>query len=168
MKQNEPGYTLVKYGSDITLSKRLMRNLNGTAGYFREVNNLDTTSIGYRDVLPGSIDDYYNKMGISTGILYDNSKPLFNPSKGWIFAANAKYSGFGNSTHHFLKLLSEVRNYRSVSRVIFAWKIKYGMSFSYDADGMLPVDERFFAGEAAVSGDGSDRSWGLCQRIIFR
>ena len=154
MKQNEPGYSLVKYGSDVLLNKQLVRNLNATTGYFREVNKLDTASIGHSDILPGDISDYYNKMGVTLGVLFDNSMPLFNPSKGWIFAANAKYSGFGNSTHHFLKMLAEVRNYRLVGSVVFAWKVKYGISFSYDEDEVIPVDESFFAG-----GSTSVRGW---------
>ena len=154
MKQNEPGYALVKYGSDIYLNKKLMRNLNATAGVFGEVNDLDTTSIGYSSSLMDGKDSYYNKIGVSFGTIFDNTKPLFNPSKGWILAANTKYSGLANSTYHFLKLLAEVRNYRSVAGVILAWKVKYGVAISYDDQEVIPVDERFFAG-----GGTSVRGW---------
>lgn len=155
LRQEEPAYTENRYGSHLSLLHQITQHLLGSVTYSYERVDLDTTSLADVDVDGDQLADLYNKSSILFGITFDNSTPMFSPARG-IWAASAfKISGLGlGSDYHFTRALWEIRRYQPLLGMVLAGRVKIGGIKSTDEHGIVPVEDRFYAG-----GSASVRGW---------
>src|SRR5690606_31910786 len=131
-------------------------NITGTFSRYYEQVELDTSSVA---INRGGTDlnEYYTKAGISTALIFDNSAPRFNPGNAFVIALNPKSNTIDMPRPYpFFKSQIEARNYTTIGRgsFILASRLKYGRIHAFSDNGMIPVEERFFAG-----GSRSIRGW---------
>ncbi len=156
IKQTEPAFTLNRSGVDFKITKPLFENVLGSFKYTFERSNLDTNSISKEELKFYNLTNVYNKSGVEIGFERSTSEPVFNPNAGSYSTFALSYSGLGfQSKYHFLRPTIEYRKYTEISEwLIFAFRIKTGTIFSYDNDGFIPYEERFYSG-----GSSSVRGW---------
>lgn len=155
-KQKESGYELFSYSATLTLLQRITDELNSSFSLYYEKVQLDTTSIA-QITEAGTLLDNYSKGGVTAGILYDNASPRFNPNNGFTVAFNAKSNSMIlPGRYPFIKYQLEAKNYQILTDgLIFASRLKLGLIHTGKrGDGLVPVEERFFAG-----GSRSVRGW---------
>ena len=163
LKQIDPAYKLSKFGGELILRQQFGLKTSTFVGYnLEQVNQLEETAALSRTAEESSAD-VYNKSSFAFGFVRDTSLPLFSPRSGELYSAAFKFSGpppnfFGldlHSQYHFIKTVLEHRRYLTLKRTTtFAYRLKIGALHSFDANGVIPVEERFFAG-----GSNSVRGW---------
>lgn len=155
-RQKEAGYNLLTYGATLSLLQRIANNINGTFSLYYEQVDLDTSSVAINRGVT-DLNEYYTKGGVSTALIFDNSAPKFNPGNGFVIALNLKSNSMVMpGTYPFFKYQFEAKNYTTIGRgsFILASRLKYGRIHAFSDNGMIPVEERFFAG-----GSRSIRGW---------
>ncbi|MBN1755082.1 outer membrane protein assembly factor BamA [bacterium] len=155
LRQEEPGYTVNRVGGSSTIMHQIIRNLSVSATYSFEQTRLDTNSIATDEGFGILIPEVYKKSSIILGSSWDNSNPMFSPTKGMFSTLVFKLSGLGfSSDYHYSKLLFEGRKYLSLWRTVLALKGKVGGIGSRDEHGIIPVEDRLYSG-----GSNSVRGW---------
>jgi outer membrane protein insertion porin family len=97
----------------------------------------------------------YNKSQIILGSYYDNSRPMFNPRRGFLNNNSFAISGLGfGSKTRYTKLLVDLRRYQPLGAMVFATRIKLGGIKTFGSESFVPVEERFYSG-----GSSSVRGW---------
>jgi len=155
-QQNEPGYSLSKWGYNLTFQQNFSKELNTSIGYVYEDVKQDTTNIDYSDA--SSVDNsFYSKRGFVIGAIYNNSDPILDPIKGYALSFNVKTNDLViGEQMPFFRILSEYKSYWGVRRgTVLAVKMKVGGIVRTDDNDFIPVEERFYAG-----GSYSVRGWG--------
>ena len=155
-KVKEPSYELFNYGANLMLSQRFTQYISGSINPYYERVDLDTTSI-YNRVTSGVVPiKNYSKSGVAVGLIFNNSRPQFDPAAGWSVALNMKKNtSLFNGKYPFFKYIFEVKNYQRINySIVMASKVKIGSIISQEKNGMIPVEEKFFAG-----GSRSVRGW---------
>ncbi len=154
-RQDEPGFTLRRYGIILGLNHQLTSRLNVSGEYGFERVSLDTTSVAEAGMLGPGLDDLYDKSSITLTSIYDNSRPAFNPDHGNFLALSSKWSGVGfGSQYHFVRTTVDWRHYEGLFGLVVATRIKIGGIQSFDDDRFVPVEDRYFSG-----GSSSLRGW---------
>lgn len=155
-RQTEPGYTVNRRGIRLSALHQISQSLRGSITYIFERVNQDTTGTLTSDI---DQDDLYNKSGPLLGLTIDTSNPFFNPNSGMFIALTLKVNGILLAEDFsYAKILLDVRRYQQMGKIILAYRGKIGNIKSYDANGFIPVEERFYAG-----GSTSVRGWGRQQ-----
>jgi outer membrane protein insertion porin family len=152
-RQEEPGYSIERKGSSVTLTNKLVRDLYSYLRYTYEiVDNLTDEKVAPTSEMSQS---HYNKDNITLGLTYDNGLPKFTPRRGFYYSGYYMVSGImPSTTYKFRKWLMDFRKYQSIRKSVFAFRIKTGFIQSHDSDGIIPSEERFYAG-----GSNSIRGW---------
>lgn len=159
LRQQEPGFTENRFGGSISLLHEFSRYLHGSITHSLERVNLDTTSVAELSELESDLSDDYNKSSLLPGLTFDNSSPMFSPSKGFYVAGAGKISGLDlGSDFHFTRILFDIRRYQPVMGMVLAGRIKAGGIRSNDDHGFVPPEDRFYAG-----GSASVRGWARAQ-----
>ncbi len=154
-KQEEPGYTVRRYGSHFSFSRRFNLFLSGTATYTFEQVRLDTNSVAEQATTDLSNLDLYNKSAIQLSFTWDDSYPAFSPERGWFGIISVKYSGLDlGSRFNYAKTLFDLRHYVDLGGVVLALRGKIGGIKSFDSEPFVPVEDRYFSG-----GSTSNRGW---------
>lgn len=154
-RQDEPGFTLRRYGINLGLDHQLTSRLNVSGEYGFERVSLDTTSVAETGALGPGLDDLYDKSSITLISMYDNSRPAFNPDHGNFVALSSKWSGIGfGSQYHFVRTTLDWRHYEGLFGLVVATRIKIGAIQSFDDDRFVPVEDRYYSG-----GSSSLRGW---------
>ncbi|MBN2541806.1 BamA/TamA family outer membrane protein [bacterium] len=155
LRQEEPGYTVNRVGGSSAIMHQITRYLGGSAAYSFEQTRLDTNTIASDEGSAIIIPDVYNKSSIILGSSWDNSSPMFSPTRGVFSALVFKWSGLGfNSDFHYTGLMFDGRKYFSFWRTVLALRVKVGGIKSTDDHGIVPVEDRLYSG-----GSNSVRGW---------
>lgn len=154
VKQNEPSYELTKAGGTVGLYKTFSKDLLGSIGFSYEFVKLDTTSVA--DLPSNSLLSNYTKSGPIAGVIFDNSLPKFDPTKGVIATISTKYNGFFfDQDYPLYKFNVELKGFTvPYHKWVFASKIQIGSLQMTKGSIISPIEERFFSG-----GVGSVRGW---------
>ncbi len=154
-KQDEPGYKVTRYGSNLSFSRRFNLFLTGSVTYTFEQVRLDTTTIATQDQTNLSNLNLYNKSAIQLAFNWDDSSPAFSPDHGWFGTVTLKYSGLDlGSKFSYAKTLVDIRHYVKLAGTVLALRAKVGGIKSFDADPFIPVEDRYYSG-----GSTSNRGW---------
>ena len=155
LKQNEPGYKLNKWGTNIFFLQNFSDELNTSIGYVFEDVQLDTLNLSEGELTPEN-QSYYRKSGIVIGAIYNNSEPILDPVQGYILSLNFKTNDIWKKREiPYVRLITELKTYVGISRgITLALKTKIGGIIRTDEQDFIPVEERFFAG-----GSYSVRGW---------
>lgn len=154
-RQDEEAFDVRRIGGDIQMSHTFTDHLGGAVTYtYEDVKNLDL-SAAQRAVI-GDIDaEEYTKSTLAFGGQFENSKPMFSPTRGFFLSTNVTLSGLGfGSDFHFWKLVSEARHYRHFAPFTLALRAKIGGAKEFSDEDIIPFEERLFSG-----GSNSVRGW---------
>ena len=154
LKQKEPAFTENRYGGQVSLLHQFTVGLHGSITYSLERVNLDTNSLAVEEIA-NTQTDFYNKSSIQTGLTFDNSVPVFSPTRGFYAGAVFKISGLGlGSDYHYTRLIFDIRRYQPLLGMVLAGRFKLGGIKSTDDHQFVPLEDRFYSG-----GSASVRGW---------
>ena len=158
-RKSEPGYDTRTFGINVPVSYRFNSRLISTVSYYLE-NVEQTVEEGDQEMLDRTSDKFpYNKSGILTSAVFDNSDPKFSPDHGMHISLGLKANGyFFGGNFSYTRLWADVRNYQKLGSVVLALRGMVGGIKSADADGFIPVEDRFYSG-----GSNSIRGWQRAQ-----
>ena len=158
-KEDEPGYTIRRIGGRVSVLHQINAKLKSSVTYLYEKVTQDTSSIDpdrYKE-LKG--EELYDKSGPILGLTWDSSRPIFSPSSGTFVTLSLKTNGLIIYTDfRYNRLLLDFRQYREYRGTVVAYRLKIGAIKSFDEQGFVPVEDRFYAG-----GSTSVRGWGRQQ-----
>ncbi len=154
-RELEPAYTNRRLGLRASIEKKAWRAVLLSLSQTLERVELDTSSVS-PVTLQGGLLDTYPKSSVSLGMIRSTGSPLLNPADGSYESLLIMYSGLGAGTpYHFLKVTVDLRRYDPLwGHLILATRLEMGGIRSYDSDGFVPVEERFYSG-----GSTSVRGW---------
>lgn len=150
---NEPGYDIRDLGANLKLAYTLTEQLTLSSTYYYERVkqyriSSDTTLVDYTD-LP------YNKSGIVLSSVFDNSKPLFTPNRGFNILLAWKINGYlFGSDFDYNRIWTDARNYQSLGPLVLASRLMVGTIIGKTNNSFIPSEDRFYAG-----GSNSVRGW---------
>ena len=154
-RQEEPGFTVNRWGGHVNLSHRFNRFLTGSITYTLERIELDTATVSDEIVSDDAIDELYNRSSISVAATYDNSRPLFSPSHGWFLGGITRVAGLGfGSQYKYVRPIIDIRHDRPTHGMILALRTKVGLIEAWTANTFIPIEDRLFSG-----GSSSIRGW---------
>ena len=141
--EEEIGYSVNRYGGDVTLERRLFESLMTNVSYTLEQVN---TPEG-QDVTQSSPSSY-NKSALGLSLTLSTAVPVFDPRDGWLQALRLFYTGLPPSPEvKFFRALYDIRRYDLISSsVVLATRFKIGTIWSYSESDFVPPEERFYAG----------------------
>jgi outer membrane protein assembly complex protein YaeT len=141
--ENEVGYSVRRYGGDVTLERRFFMSLLTGLTYTLE----QVQSTGDQAQVPEN-ESTYNKSAIGLSLTLNNSSPLFDPVQGWLNSVRLFYTGLPPSPEiEFFRALYDVRHYGELStNVVLATRLKVGSIWTRTAADFVPPEERFYAG----------------------
>ena len=159
MRNSEPGYDIRTYGINVPVSYRFNpRMITSLTYYFEKTKQY----VEAGDTLSISTDGrrlLYNKSGLWFSSTFNNATPQFSPTKGFNITFGYKLNGylFGGD-FNYNRLLADFRTYQKIGDVVIAFRIMAGGINSADANGFIPVEDRFYSG-----GSNSVRGWNRSQ-----
>ncbi len=155
MRNSEPGYDTRTLGLNVPVTYNFNPRLTSTLTYyFEKVRQF----LGSGEVNQVNMEDnkfLYDKSGMQLSTIFNNSKPMFSPTKGMNITAGYKYNGYilgGNFSYQ--RVWADFRNYQKIKDVVLAFRIMAGGIHSGDSLGFIPVEDRFYSG-----GSNSVRGW---------
>ena len=154
-RETEPSYKANRRGIRLSLEHPLVGRLDGVFSYTIEQTELDTSTISLV-TREQSVQPLYNKSSFTFGLLFNSSRPPFNPDRGVNLTLYQTFSGRGfDSPYQFSRTLLDIRNYTGLTQALtLAWRLKVGFLISQEDDQFVPVEERYFSG-----GSTSVRGW---------
>ena len=155
MRNTEPGYDTRTYGFNIPVAYRFNPRLTSTLTYYLE-NVRQFVEAGDTLMVDAESDKFlYNKSGMLFTTVFNNSKPQFSPSQGMNITFGYKFNGyiFGGD-YSYNRLWADFRIYHKIGDVVLAFRVMAGGIQSADANGTIPVEDRFYSG-----GSNSVRGW---------
>ncbi len=154
-RNTEPSYVGSRRGVRFAFDKPLFFRISGSVSYALEKMELDTSSVAVAPI-NNNLESEYVKSSLSVGFERNTARPFFDPSGGSYIGVTGTFSGKGfKSRYQFEKYIVEGRQYFGLSSdLVLASRIKGGAIVSHEADGFVPVEERFYSG-----GSTSIRGW---------
>ncbi|MCG8578414.1 MAG: BamA/TamA family outer membrane protein [Bacteroidales bacterium] len=163
MRQHEPAYSVDRYGVNLTFLQHFSERFNTSVNFYLEDVNSDSTLVDNAKTWLDETDsdmDHYSKSGISIGFIFSNGEPRLDPVTGYSLAVNVKRNGtIIQESIPFYRSLVEYKKYLGIKPgLTMALRGKIGYATMINNDGLVPVEERFYAG-----GSYSVRGWGRSQ-----
>lgn len=155
MRNSEPGYDTQTLGLNVPVTYNFNPRMTSTLTYyFEKVKQFLEPGIAGQVEME---DDkfLYDKSGLQLSAIFNNSKPMFSPTKGMNITAGYKFNGylFGGD-FSYQRIWTDFRNYRKIGDVVLALRVMMGGIHSADSLGFIPVEDRFYSG-----GSNSVRGW---------
>jgi len=141
-----PSYQGSAVTSSLVLNKRLARRLRADGSF--NVIYSRISSQATRTPIEESRENVFLTT-FAGGITYNTTDNLFDPTKG-IFVdqrIETAFKAFGSNVN-YISALSDIRGYKSLSKVVFAKRLQLGMLYPFGSTGEfdVPIFKRFFAG----------------------
>ncbi len=154
--EDESNYTISRIGSFLIYQISLSNYLSSYSKYGIEWNNLETSSPSLEDDLIAEGDGDYKQSSATIGMVFDNSAPMFSPTKGWYINPSFTWAGIGfNSDYHYTMTSAEVRKYTTIyKKFVLASRVQGGFMKSIKSSEVTPIADRFYGG-----GNKSVRGW---------
>ncbi len=147
VQEVEPAYSATRIGSNVSLKKNFIKNLDGQVTFnYEHVKQDGVSSTAPENDPTGN----YTKMSLSGGLLNDSSLPLFDPSTGLFTFGGLTYTSFlQSSLSTYYKAELELRNYRPITdAIVLAGRVKTSLILPTATSGVVPIEERLFSGGA--------------------
>lgn len=159
IRNSEPGYDTQTYGLNVPVTYRFNPRLTSTLTYyFEKVQQF--VEAGDTMIVDRENNKFlYNKSGMLFTTVFNNSKPQFSPTKGISVTFGYKFNGYlfgGDFSYN--RLWGDFRIYHEIGDVVMAFRAMAGGIKSADANGFIPVEDRFYSG-----GSNSVRGWNRSQ-----
>ena len=154
-RNTEPGYDIRMYGVNVPLSYRFNGFANSSFMFYKQNVKLNVGDVS-SELSNRESDKYlYSKSGFTISGNYNNSSPRFSPRNGINLAAAYKLNGylFGGD-FNYSRVVVDFRTYLDLGKPALALRAKAGGINSSDAEGYIPVEDRFYTG-----GSSSVRGW---------
>ena len=162
LKQDEPGYRVSRNGVNLTFLQHFSERFNSSVNFYLEEVYGDSARVFETKTYTqtDSASANYGKSGVAVGFVFSNGQPRLDPVTGFSLAINIKRNGtLVEESVPFYKALVEYKKYWGLRPgLTLAFKSKVGMAKLTQSSGLVPVEERFFAG-----GSYSVRGWGRSQ-----
>ncbi len=155
MRNSEPGYDTRTLGLNVPVTYNFNPRLTSTLTYYFEKVQQFLEPGDASQVDMENDKFLYDKSGMQLSTIFNNSKPMFSPTKGMNITAGYKYNGYilgGNFSYH--RVWADFRNYQKIGDVVLAYRVMAGGVHSGDSTGFIPVEDRFYSG-----GSNSIRGW---------
>jgi len=141
--EEEIGYSVNRYGGDITLERRFFQIFLTSLTYsLEQVRTPDEQALAAED--PST----YNKSALGLSLTLNSATPVFDPERGWLNALRLFYTGLPPSPEvSFFHGLFDTRRYDRISdNTVLALRAKIGNIWPLTEDEFVPPEERFYAG----------------------
>ncbi|GAB1453131.1 outer membrane protein assembly factor BamA [Draconibacterium sp.] len=155
MRNSEPGYDTQTLGLNVPVTYNFNPRMTSTLTYyFEKVQQFLEPGVAGQVEMEN--DKFlYNKSGLQLSSIFNNSKPMFSPTKGVNITAGYKFNGylFGGD-FNYQRVWADFRKYQQIKDVVLAFRVMAGGIHSGDTTGFIPVEDRFYSG-----GSNSVRGW---------
>lgn len=158
-RNSEPGYDTKTYGLNIPVTYKFNPRLSSTLTYYYEKVQ---QFVEAGDTLTVNLENnkfLYNKSGMLFTTVFNNSQPQFSPTKGVNVTFGYKFNGYlfgGDFSYN--RVWADFRIYHEIGDAVMAFRAMAGGIKSADANGYIPVEDRFYSG-----GSNSVRGWNRSQ-----
>lgn len=155
----EPGYRTNTYGVNLPLTYNFNPRLSSTLTYYFEKVN-QVIEQGDPEFPNREDKNYlYNKSGILFSSVFATANPRFSPEHGVNLSMGYKLNGylFGGD-FSYMRIWCDFRTYQKIGDWVLALRTMIGGIHSSNADGFIPVEDRFYSG-----GSNSIRGWSRSQ-----
>ncbi len=141
--EKEIGYSVNRYGGDVTLERKLFRTLLTSLSY-----TLEQVRVPEGESVSATDPSIYNKSAVGLSLTYSTAQPIFDPVQGWFNALRLFYTGLPPSPEiEFVRVLYDSRRYDEVwGDVVLATRLKIGSIWAGTDTTFVPPEERFYAG----------------------
>ncbi len=156
VREDEVNFNINRLGANVSVQRQFGKFTDGFLNYRFEVDRIDADSVLSISEQSAANDLTRNKSIGTFGMVRNDSRPLFNPSRGGVNSITLEYSGNAfNSKYPYWKVIVERRGYiRLASGWVFAYRGKAGSMAPVGGQEVTPIEERFYAG-----GSASVRGW---------
>lgn len=158
-RNSEPGYDTKTYGLNVPVTYKFNPRLSSTLTYYYEKVQ---QFVEAGDTLTVNLENnkfLYNKSGMLFTTVFNNSQPQFSPTKGVNVTFGYKFNGYlfgGDFSYN--RVWADFRIYHEIGDAVMAFRAMAGGIKSADANGYIPVEDRFYSG-----GSNSVRGWNRSQ-----
>jgi outer membrane protein insertion porin family len=155
MRNSEPGYDTRILGLNVPVTYNFNPRLTSTVTYYFEKVQQFLEPIEASEMKMKDDKFLYDKSGLQLSTIFNNSAPMFSPTKGVNITAGYKFNGyvFGGD-FSYQRVWADFRKYQEIGSVVVAFRAMAGGIHSGDSTGFIPVEDRFYSG-----GSNSVRGW---------
>ncbi|MBN2201396.1 BamA/TamA family outer membrane protein [bacterium] len=146
-RTEEPGYDVERFGGRVTVGRRWRNGIRLSGQYINEASRLVRIRI---DPVPAALTSYIHSIGLTAG--RDTRDNPFNPGRGsTVEFRNELAGGLSKKSASFGRSTLIARIYvPAAGRTVLASALEIGWVGALNPDREIPLNERFYAGDASA------------------